>query len=69
MVKVLVWNAWLARNNCMFNANVVPVHIIILKINHMLVSWFAATSEWVQEKLEDLVATIRRSLDFLVPQV
>lgn len=45
MVKVLVWNALLARNNCMFNANVVPVHIIILKINHMLVSWFAATSE------------------------
>lgn len=38
VVKALVWNIWLASNDCMFNANVVPVHIIILRINCLLLS-------------------------------
>lgn len=68
VVKALVWNIWLARNDCMFNAIVISAHTIILKINRMLLSWFAAADEGTQEKFEDLVAIIRRSLDFLNPR-
>lgn len=38
VVKALVWNIWFVRNDCIFNANVVPAHILILKINLMLLS-------------------------------
>lgn len=65
IVKACVWNLWLARNDCIFNACVLPVHAIIVKINHMLLSWFSAASEGTKKKLADPISTIRRSLEFL----
>lgn len=65
VVKTFVWNICLVRNNCIFNVNVVSAYILILKINRMLLSQFSATTERSQAKLEDSIAIIRRSLDFL----
>lgn len=38
VVKAIVWNVWLARNDCVFNATVMPAHAIILKIDRILLS-------------------------------
>lgn len=38
IVKVIVWNIWFARNDCIFNNIVLPVLDIILKIDHMIFS-------------------------------
>lgn len=53
----------------MFNANVVPTHIINLRINRMFLFWFEATAKGSQAKLEESVAIIRRSQDFLGSKV
>lgn len=56
VVKTLVWNIWIVRNDYyIFNANVVPTHVLILKINHMLLSWFLATVVGFKVKLEDSI--------------
>lgn len=49
--KAFIWNIWLTRNDSIFNANILPAHAIILKIDHMLLSWFYATFGSTQEKL------------------
>lgn len=69
VVKVIVWNIWLVRNDCIFNANVVPSYSFILKINRMFLSWVSAVFEGSQAKLEDSMAFVRWSLDFLNPRV
>lgn len=67
VVNALVWNIWLARNNRIFNANILPVHSIILIIDHILLSWFDVLANGAKAKLEDPISTIRRSLEFLRP--
>lgn len=36
--KAIVWNIWLARNDYIFNNITLPVHALLLKIDHMLLS-------------------------------
>lgn len=38
VVKLIVWNTWLARNDYIFSANILPAHALILKIDRMLLS-------------------------------
>lgn len=64
-MKALVWNIWLARNDRIFNTNVVSVFAIILKCDCMILSWFSAIAEGSKEKCEDSISTIKRSLEFL----
>lgn len=64
VVKALVWNVWLARNDHIFNANVLHVHALIVKIDQMLLSWFSSCVEGDKRKLDDSMKTIRRSLEF-----
>ncbi|XP_039119177.1 uncharacterized protein LOC120255416 [Dioscorea cayenensis subsp. rotundata] len=65
VVKVLVWNLWLARNDRIFNAKILPVHCIVLYINRMLLLWFDALADLVKVKIEDTIASVRRSLEFV----
>jgi len=65
LVKATLWNVWLARNESIFNAKVVPVHVIIMNIDRMLLSWFSICADNVKAKLEEPMHTIRRSLEFL----
>lgn len=44
----------------------VPVHILMMKIKHMLLSWFSAALEGPKEKLEDSISIVQQSLEFLV---
>lgn len=69
LVKSIVWNIWLARNDCIFSANILPTHAFILKIDRMLLSWFSTVADGSRVKLEDLISSIRRSLKFLGPRV
>lgn len=68
VVKALVCNVWFDRNDCIFNANVCPVHDIILKIDCMLLFWFSSVLDSGHAKLDDSIismACIRRSLELL----
>lgn len=38
VIKAIMWNIWLPRYDCIFNAIMVHVHILCLKINRMLLS-------------------------------
>lgn len=67
VVKAFMWNVWLVRNDCIFNANVIPGHAIIMKIDRMLLHWFSTVSNSGQLKLADSMARIRHSLEFLGP--
>ncbi|XP_039122026.1 uncharacterized protein LOC120258641 [Dioscorea cayenensis subsp. rotundata] len=64
-VKALTWNIWLARNDRIFNAKILPTHCIIININRMLLSWFDALANSAKEKLEDSMSKVKRSLEFL----
>lgn len=64
VIKAIVWNIWLARNDCIFNVIVVPVHILCIKINRMRLSRFSATSDGLKEKIEDSMSIVRQSLEF-----
>lgn len=30
-MKAIVWNIWFVRNDCIFNANVLPAHALYLE--------------------------------------
>lgn len=62
VVKALAWNVWLARNDYIFNANVLLVHVAILRIDHMLLFEFSSVMDSSHVKLKDSMAIIRRSL-------
>ncbi|XP_039123503.1 uncharacterized protein LOC120260129 [Dioscorea cayenensis subsp. rotundata] len=64
VVKSIVWNIWLARNDYMFNATVVYAHALILKIDRMLLTWISTAAEGPTSKLEEHSSTIRQSLEF-----
>lgn len=42
IVKAIVWYIWLTRNDCIFNATALSSHSVILKVTHVLISWFSA---------------------------
>lgn len=67
-VKALVWNVWLIRNDIIFNANTVPVHAIILKVDHMLLSLFSNCTDNFKGKLKEPMKSISRSLEFIGSQ-
>lgn len=54
VVKAIVWNIWLVRNDCIFNANILHAHDIILKIDLMLLSWFAIVAKGVLREVGGL---------------
>lgn len=64
-----MWNIWLAKNDRIFNDNILLVHAIILNIDRMVLSWFSALVAGPKEKLEASMATIHRSLEKLGPRV
>lgn len=66
VVIALVWNIWFARNDHIFNVNVLHAHVIIFKIDRILLSWFSSVTKESQAKLEDSMAIIQNSLE--VPQ-
>lgn len=43
----------------------VLVHIIFLKINCMLLSWFTVASNGLKENVKESMTIVRRSLEFL----
>lgn len=51
--------------NRIFNSICLPVHALFLKINHMLQSWFDALTDGAKAKLEESMAPVRHSLEFL----
>ncbi|XP_039115621.1 glutamate receptor 2.7-like [Dioscorea cayenensis subsp. rotundata] len=63
--KLTSKTCFFARNDCMFNANMVSVHALILKIDRILLSWFSTFNEKSRAKMEEHSTTIRRSLEFL----
>lgn len=65
VMKSFVWNIWPGRNDYIFSATILPTHVIILKIDHMILSWFSAALEDSKVKLEDSISTIRHNLKFL----
>lgn len=64
VVKVIVWNIWLVRNDCIFNAYVIPIQSLYVKINRILLSWFSAASDGVKEKIEGSMLIVQWSLEF-----
>lgn len=69
IVKEIVWLSWITRIDCIFNAIFLLAHALILKVDHLLLSWFLASAEGPKKKLEDPIASIRHSLEFLDPRV
>ncbi|XP_039123586.1 uncharacterized protein LOC120260211 [Dioscorea cayenensis subsp. rotundata] len=65
IMKALIWNIWLARNDRIFNANVVHAADIIMKCDRMIFSWFTVIVEGARGKFEDYALAIRHSLKFL----
>lgn len=65
VIKAIVWNVWLARNDHVFNANTMSAFDITLKVDRILLSWFYAITNGSKEKLEGSMALISKSLDFL----
>lgn len=63
-----MWNIWLARNDKIFNAKILPSHCIVLSINRMLLLWFNSLADSVKEMIEDTITTVRRSLEFIGPR-
>lgn len=68
VVKTLVWNIWLTRNECIFNAKILHVHDVILSIDRMILLWCSSATDRSHGKLEDSLKCIRRSLEFLGPR-
>lgn len=68
-VKVIMWSICLARNECIFNANIMSAYAIMLKIDHMLLSWFSSVADGTRGKLDDASSAIQCSLEFLGPCV
>lgn len=68
VAKAFVWFVWLARNDCIFNAKVLTPHAIMVKTDHMLLSWFSVAADGLRVKLDDTITSIRRSLEFLGPR-
>lgn len=64
-----MWNICLTRNDLIFNAKVLPMHALILKIDRILLSWFTNCAERAKGKLEDSMTTIRHRLEFLRPNI
>lgn len=64
VVKSIVWNISHARNDCMFNANMVSAHALIMKIDRLLLSWLSTVAEMSRAKMEEHASTIKRSLEF-----
>lgn len=56
-------------NDCVFNANVLHVHCIILRIDRLLIDWCSSIAEESREKLEDGISTVRQNLEFLGTRV
>ncbi|XP_039123372.1 uncharacterized protein LOC120259989 [Dioscorea cayenensis subsp. rotundata] len=52
VAKAIVWNICLARNDCIFNDNVLHINSLILKIARMIMSWCSSVSEGLREKME-----------------
>ncbi|XP_039129107.1 uncharacterized protein LOC120265301 [Dioscorea cayenensis subsp. rotundata] len=69
VAKAIIWNIWIARNDCIFNANVMHSLCLIMKIDRMLVSWCFSLADGPKVKLEEDCNTVRRSLEFLAPRV
>lgn len=59
IVKAIVWNIWLARNDDIFNANILPALSIVLKCNHMTLFWMIAADEGSSPRFKDAISTIR----------
>lgn len=65
IVKAVVWNIWLTRNDCIFYVNVLLAFYIILKIDHVLLFWFSLVSDGLKQKFAEPISSIRRSWSFL----
>lgn len=68
VIKAIVWNVWLTRNDYIFNANVLHVYSVIIKIDCMILSWCSSVGDRSQEKTLDSLTSIRHSLEFLRPR-
>lgn len=68
-MKAIIWNIWLAKNDCIFNAKALFAHYIILKVDRMIISWCSSIAKGPRAKLEDSITTVRSILEFLSPRV
>lgn len=51
VIKAIMWNVWFARNDCIFNVNVLHIHFVILNIDRMILSWCSSASERSGEQM------------------
>ncbi|XP_039146846.1 uncharacterized protein LOC120284108 [Dioscorea cayenensis subsp. rotundata] len=63
-VKAFVWSIWLTRNDYIFSDKCAHPHSVMVKTDHMILSWFSAAPEGLGVKLDDSISSIRRSLEF-----
>ncbi|XP_039134190.1 uncharacterized protein LOC120271576 [Dioscorea cayenensis subsp. rotundata] len=65
LLKAITWVIWLERNARIFTASCLLTVALILKIEHLVLSWFSAAPESKRAKLEDPMAKVKRSLEYL----
>ncbi|XP_039137393.1 uncharacterized protein LOC120274920 [Dioscorea cayenensis subsp. rotundata] len=65
VAKAIVWNIRLVRNDCIFNANYLSTHALVLKIDRILISWLSSVVEGSREMMEDPIAMFRQSTEAL----
>ncbi|KAH7677249.1 hypothetical protein IHE45_07G070600 [Dioscorea alata] len=67
--KSIVWNVWLARNDCLFKDIFTTVNCIIMKTVRLIHFWLSSIADSPRERCEEDISMVRRSLDFLGPRV
>lgn len=64
-MKAIIWNIWFARNDLIFNVNVVLAFATILKCDRIILSWLSTMAENSSEKLDDSIPPSGTAWTFL----
>lgn len=65
LLRATFWNILLERNNQIFNLHALPLHSVIVKFIHMLLTWVSAARDPHQLLPSDSIQNLKRSLIFL----
>ncbi|KAH7660832.1 Reverse transcriptase zinc-binding domain-containing protein [Dioscorea alata] len=64
IARVVLWQIWLARNNCIFNYVFISTSALFLKICYMYLYWIPAVPPREMHRLDESIAAIRRCIQF-----
>ncbi|KAH7677535.1 Reverse transcriptase zinc-binding domain-containing protein [Dioscorea alata] len=67
IAKSVLWQIWLARNNCIFNSVFTSMPALFLKICYMYLSWIPVVPPKEMHRLEESIAAVRRCIQFSGP--